>query len=227
MRSSYGLLGCLGLACLLISARLHAEQPQGLPSPAAAWQRLKDGNARFSADKAAGPHRDVKRRQELARGQSPFAVVLSCADSRVVPELLFDQGLGDVFVLRLAGNVAEPGVIGSMEFAVGELKTPLIVVLGHTECGAVKAALSGETIKGDLGKLVQRVKTGPAAAKDKAGALDAAVAANARAQARHLTEQSPLLRDAVGSGRLQIVAGVYRLDSGTVQWVEIARTPAK
>src|SRR5262249_28305065 len=123
------------LAPLFLAVSLARAQE---PSPGAkALEQLKAGNERFASDKL-GP-RDIgkARRQELAKGQKPFAVVLTCADSRLAPELIFDQGLGDIFVLRVAGNVADQFELGSIEFAVGELKAPLIVVMGHESCGAV------------------------------------------------------------------------------------------
>jgi carbonic anhydrase len=202
-----------------------ADQPVPALAPAAAWQRLKDGNARFVADKATGPHRDAKRRAELTKGQNPMAIVLSCSDSRVVPEILFDQGLGDLFDVSVAGNVSSPSIIGSMEYAVGELKTPLIVVLGHSHCGAVKAALAGKALPGDLGKLIKQVHPGAPAATNKAEALAAAARANALFQARRLTEQSPLLRDSVSTDRVRIVTGIYDLESGAVHW--LTSKPAK
>ena len=148
---------CLVLG-LAVSPALMAQEAH--PTPATAWQRLKDGNARFSADTPAAKEVGKKRRAELAQGQRPFAVVLSCADSRVVPELLFDQGLGDLFVVRVAGNIVEQGVVGSVDYAAGHLHVPLVVVLGHEGCGAVQAAVDGKPLPGHLGWLVKQVYTG-------------------------------------------------------------------
>src|SRR5438105_3479472 len=134
---------------LLAEPMLSGQEP--VPTPAAALDRLKDGNGRFAADKPAARKTDAKRRAELAAGQHPFAVVLTCADSRVAPELVFDAGLGELFVLRVAGNIADPAVVGSIEYAVEHLHTPLIVVLGHESCGAVAAALDGAKLPGDPG----------------------------------------------------------------------------
>src|SRR5439155_16101250 len=146
------------LLAFVVSLTLQAQETR--PSPAAAWQKLKEGNARFVSDRLAARQIGEERRARLAKGQQPFAVVLSCADSRVVPELLFDQGLGDVFVVRVAGNIADKAMLGSIEYAVEHLHVPLVVVLGHESCGAVQAALDGKPLPGNLGWLVKQVYTG-------------------------------------------------------------------
>jgi len=123
-------------------------------------EQLKKGNERFVADRLAAKDLGADRRRELAKGQHPFAIVLTCADSRVAPEFIFNQGLGDLFVLRVAGNIADPFVLGSMEYAVEHLHVPLIVILGHTKCGAVDAALAENKPHGNLGKLIEQVYPG-------------------------------------------------------------------
>src|SRR5438105_3680928 len=133
----------------LVAVPLYAQDAK--PTPTGSLQRLKDGNARFAADKPNKRDVGADKRKELAKGQHPFAIVLTCADSRVAPELLFDAGLGELFVLRVAGNIADPAVVGSIEYAVEHLHTPLIVVLGHESCGAVAAALDGAKLPGDPG----------------------------------------------------------------------------
>ncbi len=132
--------------CLVFSAQA-ADKPS--PTAEQAWQRLKDGNQRFAADRLEGKDVDAARRQELTAGQHPFAIVLSCADSRVPPEIIFDQGLGKLFVVRVAGNISEPFALGSIDYAVEHLHVPLIVVLGHEKCGAVAAAL-GKTSRREI-----------------------------------------------------------------------------
>ena len=129
-------------------------------SPEAVLKTLLTGNERFVAGTATRPHAGYARRSELVKGQHPVAAVIGCADSRVAPELLFDQGLGDLFVVRVAGNVAEPGVIGSVEYAAEHLGTPLVVVLGHEGCGAVKSTLDGAGEDGNLGSLVKDIRPG-------------------------------------------------------------------
>ncbi len=190
-------------------------------TPEKALARLKDGNARFAADKASTRDVGKKRRDELAKGQHPFAVVLACADSRVAPELIFDQGLGEVFVVRVAGNVTDPEILGSIEYAVEHLKAPLVVVLGHEECGAVKAAMGKDLPEGNLGQLIKRVKVGEDLPKDKEAALQAAIKNNVIYHTRQLTSQSPLLKDFVANKRIQLAAGTYSLKSGEVTWLDL------
>jgi len=213
------------LAGLLCLAGLLPALAQDKPiTPDAAWQRLKDGNARFAADKPTVTDRGSKRRVELAQQQRPIAALLSCADSRVIPEAAFDQGLGELFVLRVAGNVGGPDVYASLEYAVAELQTPLIAVIGHTNCGAVAAALKGKELPSDhLKNLIGLVHLGTDLPKDKQAALDAAVRSNVRHHASELTKQSAILKDFVGSGRVKIVTGVYVLKTGAVEWLEAPR----
>jgi carbonic anhydrase len=207
--------------CLVLSIGLSLRAQEARPRSAAALQRLKDGNARFAADRPATKDVGSKRRDELTRGQQPFAAVLSCADSRVVPELLFDQGLGDLFVLRVAGNIAGPGMVGSLEYAVEHLHVPLIVVLGHEECGAVKAALDGKPLPGQLGWLVKQVQTGENLPANKKEALAAAIKANVLRQTADLTEKNAELKELVAHERVKIVPGIYSLATGKVTWVDL------
>lgn len=185
----------------------------------AALAKIKQGNARFVADKLA-PRDFVKRRADLATGQQPFAVVLACADSRVAPELVFDQGLGDLFVVRVAGNVTDPAILGSIEYAVGKLKSPLIVVLGHSDCGAVAAAMSGKELPGNLGTLIKEIYVGTDLPEDKTAALEAAIQANVLQQTARLTRDSTVLKDFAASKRVRIESAVYSLSSGEVKWLE-------
>jgi carbonic anhydrase len=185
-----------------------------------AWQRLQAGNQRFALDKPAGKDIGGKRRAELAKGQRPFAVVLTCADSRVAPELVFDQGLGELFVLRVAGNIADPAVVGSVEYAVASLQTPLVVVLGHSDCGAVEAAVAGKPLEGDLGWLIKQVYVGSDLPADKGQALTKATEVNVKHQLEELMRRSPALREFVEKRRVKVVSGVYTLTSGKVSWLE-------
>ncbi len=189
-------------------------------SPEAVLKALLTGNERFVAGTATRPHAGYVRRSELVKGQHPVAAVLGCADSRVAPELLFDQGLGDLFVVRVAGNVAEPGVIGSVEYAAEHLGTPLVVVLGHEGCGAVKSTLDGAGEDGNLGSLVKDIRPAVAqACRSTSAGCDAVhegVHLNARAQARNLLERSPVLRALVEAGRVRVVVATYDLASGKV-----------
>jgi carbonic anhydrase len=204
---------------LALVAYAADEQP-GL-TPEQAWQRLKDGNERFAADRLEGKNVGAARRKELAAGQHPFAVVLSCADSRVPPEIIFDQGLGELFVVRVAGNVSEPFVLGSIDYAVEHLHVPLIVVLGHEKCGAVAAALAPSKPAGNLGRLIGEIDVGENLPAGKDEALAEAVRNNVRHQAQLLSEHSDVIRAHAQQTKLRIVAGVYGLASGKVQWLDV------
>ena len=191
-------------------------------TPDEALARLVAGNRRFADDRVRSPRRGTVRRAELAQGQNPFATLVSCADSRVTLELIFDQGLGDLFVVRVAGNTAAaPLVVGSVEFAAVVLNTPLIMVLGHEECGAVKAAIdtvtNGTVYPGDLPAVIKPIL--PAVQQTlsvpEAEQLEAAAEANVRNQAE-LLAAVPLLAERITTGALKIVGGIYGLHSGKV-----------
>jgi carbonic anhydrase len=184
-------------------------------TPDEALDLLLAGNARFVEGHAAG-HDLVARREQVAGAQHPFAVVLSCSDSRVPSELVFDQSLGDLFVCRVAGNVLDPIVLGSIEYAVAQFSPLLVVVMGHERCGAVTAALelaeAGGAVKGSINAVVDAF--GPAIRPGIS--VEAAVRANAEATARAIVERSQIVRSAVESGALRVVAAEYSLDSGRV-----------
>lgn len=188
------------------------------PTPEQALAMLKEGNQRAVQGHLVGKKTSEELRGELAKGQHPFAVVLGCADSRVSPEIIFDQPLGNLFVCRVAGNVTDPEVAGSIEYAVDHLHSPLIVVLGHTQCGAVKASLSGHGAPGNLGTLLQRVHPGSGLPKEDKARLDAAIANNVAFQAEALVKSSPLIRKMIQEGKVQIVPGIYSLETGKVEW---------
>ncbi len=183
----------------------------------AVLERLNTGNARFVADKTMGEGRSGPRRAELTQGQAPWAIVLSCADSRVAPELLFDTGLGDLFVVRVAGNVANTSSIASIEYAVAHIGTPVIVVLGHQSCGAVTAALAGGDNGPNLNHLLAHITEG----LDGGQALSvaSAVRANAAHVAEELRRRSEVIHAAVNAGKLRIAPAVYSLEDGSVSWV--------
>src|SRR5437870_4705471 len=195
-------------------------QDKQTPSAAQAWQRLKAGNNRFAAEMLEKNDLGAARRLELAGGQKPFAIVLTCADSRLTPEFIFNQGLGDLFVLRVAGNIADPFVLGSIEYAVEHLHVPLIVVLGHEKCGAVEAALGEEKPGGNLGKLVAEIDVGKDLPAGKEAALAAAIKNNVRHQTRLLTERSDVIKEHVATSKVRIVSGVYQLATGKVDWLD-------
>ncbi len=182
-------------------------------------QRLKDGNARFTNDTLEHNLQDSERRDGLTGGQSPFAIILSCADSRVVPELAFDTGLGELFVVRVAGNVANNSSIASMEYAVAHLGTQVIVVMGHESCGAVTAAMSGGDNGHNLNHLLYHIT--PAISACGAGAeVNEVVKKNAEMTANELLSRSSIIRNAVEAGKVKIVPAYYNLDGGKVDFLE-------
>lgn len=216
--------GLLGLAALgpalwpTKSAAAATLAPSSL-SPEEALQRLLDGNQRFTGHHLEHPDQSEERVRELTQAQHPFATVLSCADSRVTAEIIFDQGLGDIFDVRVAGNIATPEVVGSIEYAVELLETPLLMVLGHERCGAVTAAVKNEPLPGDIGTFVQAILPAVNQVKGQPGdAVDNAVTANVRYQVEQVLRSS-LVRDRQRSGQLQVVGARYDLDTGTVTLV--------
>ncbi len=185
-------------------------------APDAALKKLMAGNQRFVRHQLQSPARSEQRLLEVAQAQHPFVTILSCADSRVPPEILFDRGLGDIFDIRLAGNIATPEAIGSIEYAA-LLGTPLLMVLGHERCGAITAAVQNKTLPGDISTFVDAIL--PAAKQVKAKSkdpVDDLMAANVAYQI-DLLKKSPVLAERLQSGKLKIVGGRYDLDTGVVK----------
>ncbi|MGV0027448.1 carbonic anhydrase [Phormidesmis priestleyi] len=184
-------------------------------SPDSALKLLLEGNARFVDGKRQNPHQSRLRLQETAVAQYPFASILGCADSRVPSEIVFDQGLGDLFVVRVAGNVASQTAIGSLEFSTAVLGSQLIVVVGHSRCGAVMAAIKGDPLPGRIGVFVEEIKPAVARVRAKTGDLQQnAIVANVQYQAQKLAESSTILADLIQAGKLKIVGGRYDLATG-------------
>lgn len=181
-------------------------------------QRLKNGNERFVADKLEHLQQDSSRRKELVSGQEPYAIVLSCADSRVAPETTFDTGLGELFIIRVAGNVANTSSIASIEYAVAHLGTKVIVVLGHQSCGAVTAAANGGDNGYNLNHLLSHITPAVSASKEGA-AINDIVKTNASLNAQELISRSAIIKDAVENKGVEIVAAYYNLDSGKVDFL--------
>ena len=177
---------------------------------------IKAGNERFVSDKLDGKLQDSSRRQELTGGQKPYAIILSCADSRVVPEFSFDTGLGELFVIRVAGNVANTSTIASIEYAVAHLGVNLIVVLGHQSCGAVTAALAGGDNGYNLNHLVAHIV--PAIDSCNESDVDAVVKENAKRTCENLSSRSSIIGDATKKD-LKIVPAFYCLESGKVDFL--------
>jgi carbonic anhydrase len=225
------LLAAAGAATFSTPALAAGHTAGPRVSPAAALQRLMEGNARYAAGRPRRPDQSATRRMSLISSQHPFATILACADSRVGPELIFDQGLGDLFVNRVAGNVVDDVVLGSIEYSVVHLGVPLVMVLGHERCGAVVAAVEAvagaknnkedaDTKIGALaGLIVPAVQAVPADAPDK---VDAAVLLNARRSAHLILTKSPALDERVRSGRLRVVSARYGLHDGRVTEVQTA-----
>ena len=188
-----------------------------MQSPAEILERLKAGNVRFAADRLDAKLQDSKRRHALIDGQAPFAVVLSCADSRVVPELAFDTGVGELFVVRVAGNVANTSTIASIEYAVGRLGTPVVVVMGHERCGAVIAAMECGDNGYNLNHLLAHIAPARAAVEDVS--VEAVVRKNSELTALELTRRSGILSEAVAASRLTIVPAYYEIGSGKVSFM--------
>jgi carbonic anhydrase len=188
-------------------------------TPDTAWRALLEGNERFVAGRREHPHQDADRRTEIAQGQRPFALVFGCSDSRVAAEIIFDRGLGDLFVVRTAGHVVDSGVLGSIEFGVMLLEIPLVVVLGHDGCGAVTAALeahtSGTMPTGYVRDVVERVTPSVFAAK-QAGLyeLDDVIEEHTRHTAQLLVERSQAISSRVASGHCTVVGVNYTLADG-------------
>lgn len=182
-------------------------------------EKLLQGNNRFAAAHPLHPDESRQRMGEIAKGQHPFAVVISCSDSRVPPELIFDQGLGDLFVIRTAGNLVGGLEIGSVEYAVEHLQVPLIVVLGHEQCGAIKAFVDGSETPGHIKDIVDLIKAEAeicAIAKDDKDRLAHCIEANLRHVTLQLQEQSSIIKEKMEKGELNIVTASYDLEKGSV-----------
>src|SRR5882724_1934884 len=225
----------------------HPDQP--IVSPGEAISRLKEGNSRFTAGNPQHPHESVderkymaadsyenagmislgmtseqaaKRRAELAKSQHPFAIILSCSDSRVPPEIVFDQGLGDLFIVRVAGNVLNDEGLGSIEYGVEILGARLIVVLGHQSCGAVDAAMKTVAAKGKAPGHIQSLVTAikPVVDSTPKADLDTMIKANVKHVVDALRSSTPILKARVQSGDVQVMGGYYTLDTGAVTFLE-------
>jgi len=190
------------------------------PGPEETLAHLRAGNEHHVQHKYQHPHETQARQAELVSGQHPEAQILSCADSRVPPELIFDQGLGDLFVVRVAGNIASDTELGSLEYGAEHLHIPLLIVLGHEKCGAVTAAVQGGEVAGHIGSIVDLIK--PAVDKSRGAQGDLvsnAVRTNVRMVVQQLKTSKPILSELVEHGKLKIVGGVYSLETGKVTWL--------
>jgi len=248
LASCFALVSLVGINQFALAADpAHPDQPS--VAPAEAISNLKEGNARFTAGNMQHPHESnderkymaansyenagmtflgmsaaqaEKRRTELAKTQHPFATIVSCSDSRVPPEIVFDQGLGDLFVVRVAGNVINDEGLGSIEYSVDHLGSHLILVLGHQRCGAVQAAKETIAAKGKapghIESLVTAIK--PAVEATAKKDLDATIKANVNHVVDELRSSTPILKTKVDSGQVQVIGGYYSLDTGAVTFIE-------
>jgi carbonic anhydrase len=203
----------------------ETPKPQNVLTPDDAWDRLKKGNERY-VNGVMRRHDFGSERDALAGGQNPYAGILSCSDSRIAPEFAFDSARGDLFVVRVAGNFAEEDGIASFEYAVKFLGTPLLVVLGHDKCGAVDAAIKtvkdGAELPGHLPQLVEHIAPAVKTAmglKSAGDLLANSIRENVRLNVEKLKTASPILSDYVGSGKVKVVGGIYKLKDGSVDWI--------
>src|SRR5215469_2960197 len=200
-------------AGVLVASAEASNAPTDL-SPDAALKILLDGNQRAASGKLTSLERDLAiLREHTVNKQEPFAAVLSCADSRVPVEMIFDQTIGDLFVTRVAGNIVTPEIIASLEYGVAVLGVETLLVLGHSNCGAVKAAMKAEAVPGQISTLYPHLRQ---AVQQAGGSLEKAIEANAKIQAELLRTSSTVVRQAVEGGKLRVEAGVYDLATGKV-----------
>lgn len=217
--SACAALALLGSGLANDAASLSADQ---------ALRKLMAGNLRYATNRTIHPDQSAARRMRLAKGQQPFTVIMSCSDSRAPAEIVFDQGLGDLFVIRVAWNVVDDHAIGSIEYAVEHLGVHLVIVLGHERCGAVTADVSGGEAPGHIASLLDAIKPVLAMVKDSGGdRVDQVVRANALYVAGQLRSSQPILAHAVEHGGLEILAARYDLDSGKVEIVRQADGPGQ
>ncbi len=208
----------LGLLGASISA---AAEPLGARTAGAdtVLEWLKFGNERHAAGKPVNWHQSMERRKEVSQRPAPGAVIVSCSDSRVPPEIVFDQGFGDLHVVRVDGNVAGEKELGSIEYAVENLHTPLIVVMGHRHCGVVEAAVRGTPVRGHIASLLASLSAAVSRSRGLPGdPVDNAARANVNHQVREIQQSEPVLGPLVGMGRVKVVAAYYDPATGVVEW---------
>ncbi len=216
-------LGITGTAASLVASGLPLAmsipaEAQDVSTPDAALMAIMSGNKRFASNALTSPQHDLDiLKQHTVDKQQPFAAVLSCADSRVPVEWVFDQTIGHIFVTRVAGNLITPEIIGSLEYGAAVLGTKVILVLGHASCGAVQAAIQGKSVPGQISSLFPHIQP----AVDQAGPnLEATIKANAKIQARLLRESSTVLSGMVKEGKVRVTSGYYDLGTGLVTLLE-------
>jgi carbonic anhydrase len=226
MDKEIAMLLAVGILFLVVTMA-SASGGGGAPAITAdeALKKLLEGNQRYVAYQMTGQKLcDANTRQSLTKGQSPYAIILCCADSRVPPEIVFDKGLGEIFVVRVAGNIPDPVVLGSIEYAAEHLGSPLVVVLGHERCGAVTAAVDAKgEAEGNIGAIIKTIAPAVSLAekeamgKDKAELVETAIDLNIKLVCESLVKQSKIIKHLVDEGKLKIVGAKYDLDDGKVR----------
>ncbi|HQE81155.1 MAG TPA: carbonic anhydrase [Syntrophorhabdaceae bacterium] len=180
---------------------------------------LMEGNKRYVSGKPIHPNQDTARRTELSSGQRPFAVIVGCSDSRVPPEIIFDQGIGDIFVIRVAGNIVDDVALGSIEYAVEHLGTELVVVLGHSKCGAVTATVKGGEAHGHIGSIVHIIMPAVEKAKTQQGDMvENAIRNNMDMVTEAIKSAEPIITKSIKEGRLKVISAYYDIDTGVVEF---------
>jgi carbonic anhydrase len=229
--ASLAMGGCVASASTKPTEPLVVEatpQSEVLPSLPGEISKAKEsllqltvGNLRYVSGHLKSPHQTLERREELTSGQSPIAAVLCCSDSRVPPEIIFDQGLGDIFVVRVAGNIAAfSDILASLEYAVEHLEVPLVMVMGHQKCGAITTALQGTTMEGNLGELMKALYPAVEVAKKLPGdQLENTVRANVRLTVKQIIQESGIIAKALEERKIEIIGAYYSLTSGKVELI--------
>jgi carbonic anhydrase len=207
-----GLVLTITQALALWAAEPVAEDP---------LESLKEGNERFFNNRPIHPHQSHERLLEIRKAQHPFVAMLGCSDSRVPPEMIFDQGMGDVFDVRVAGNVLDPAVLGSLEYAVEHLHVPLIMVMGHERCGAVQAALTHENPHNHINSIIRSLAP---AVRGAHGSAEQATKDNVL-RVLHQLSTMPLFHEKIRSGQLKVMGGYYRLETGQVEFINVPQEP--
>lgn len=220
LSARFMLLGACGLA-LFLTVVVGAQ----LPQPDEVLALLTKGNARFAEGAPEYPHEGAARRAEVVAGQHPLATVISCSDSRVPPEILFDEGIGDLFIVRVIGNIGGMDETGSAEYGIEHLGTPLLVVLGHSKCGAVTAAVTHAEVHGSIPPVLAHIKPAVWTARHEhpklkgAELVPAAIETNVFHSIAELFNRSAIIREHVKTGKLKVVGALYNIESGRVQWL--------
>lgn len=217
MKNKFALIALIFLLAMAsVTTAQHHNSDKSEP-----LNKLITGNTRYFEGKAIHSNQTLERVKEVSKGQAPFAVIVGCSDSRVPPEIIFDQGIGDLFIIRTAGNVVDDIALASIEYAVAHLHVELIVVLGHESCGAVTAAVSGGEAEGHISEILKLIEPAVAEAKRSTGdLLENSITANVKQIVKQLSHSKPILEEFIHKKELTIVGARYDLDSGIVSIIE-------